>query len=109
MLAKIAVSKPVNSNLYACSGGAVFEPIDPISVDLSDPKAHAEMQSIGYEWSTAASQWRPTFDMSGGTKYAPAAFVTSARWKGWASRRRRQHVAVSDHNPRAVRLFAKNR
>jgi hypothetical protein len=43
MLTRIAVSKPVDSHLYACSGGAVFEPIDPISVDLSDLNAHAEM------------------------------------------------------------------
>jgi hypothetical protein len=40
MLARIPVGKPVDANLYACSGGAVFEPIDPISVDLSDLNSH---------------------------------------------------------------------
>ena len=40
MLARIAVSKPVDSNLYTCSGGAVFESVDPISVDLSDLNSH---------------------------------------------------------------------
>lgn len=56
MLARIAVSKPVDSNLYACSGGAVFKPIDPISVDLGNLNAHTELYSMGYEWSTSGLQ-----------------------------------------------------
>jgi len=56
MLTRVAMSKPVDSHLYACPDGAVFEPINPISVDLSDLNAHTEMYSMGYEWSTLGSQ-----------------------------------------------------
>lgn len=55
MLARIAVGKPVDSYLYASPGGAVFEPIDPISVDLGDLDAHAAMYPMGYASSTTAN------------------------------------------------------
>lgn len=43
MLTWIAVCETINSHLDTRSTGAVFEPIDPISVDLRDLNAHVEM------------------------------------------------------------------
>jgi hypothetical protein len=43
MLARIAMRKPVHLHLNASPRAAVFEPIDPIAVDLGDLNAHAEV------------------------------------------------------------------
>ncbi len=55
MLPWIAVRETIDPHLDAGSAAAVFEPIDPISVDLGDLDAHAAMYPMGYASSTTAN------------------------------------------------------
>jgi hypothetical protein len=41
--------KPIDPHLDARSARAVFEPIDPISVDFRDLNAHAKSYPTGYD------------------------------------------------------------
>ncbi len=43
MPTRITVRKTIDPHLDARSAGAIFEPIDPISVDLCDLDAHDEL------------------------------------------------------------------
>ena len=43
MLPRIAMNKPVNTNLNSCATCAVRQRIDPVSVDLGHLNAHAEL------------------------------------------------------------------
>jgi hypothetical protein len=52
MLSGIAMHKTINAHLDTSATCAIPEPIEPISIDLSDLNAHGELYSIGYEPST---------------------------------------------------------
>jgi hypothetical protein len=54
MLARIAVSKPVNAHLNACPSDTVFELVDPISVDLIADNSSDSTNASSYAGCTTA-------------------------------------------------------